>query len=432
MRYGASFLLCVSLSLAAGSAFSADRRSEYLESEAARDSVPVKMYARLAGVGLEEARLALAREELAAPQIAELRAEFSDRLAGLFWARLPTQHIVVRLTGDSYVPSREIRTDAGVVKVSFVTGAAATIDKLISSLQAAMPKLQKAMPELSGAWVDETTGTVVLTIDAPQTSKRVYDAERGAIEKETGFPVEFRFSPRPSDLISPPTNATPALPTEKAKQALPNVGGGRQLSSGAGQFCTTGFAVKHSVSGALGVLTAGHCFNDATYTNYPVPPAILPTVIVPTELVMEAWGGATDFQWHTFPPGKPVTSAYCTSFNSCSNVVIYSGSPSVGALACHMGRTTGRSCGTVTSVTYVFPGACPNADQATFPSGTWVSIEGSELACAGGDSGGPVFNGYTAYGLAKAALSSGPLAGSCGLLVVMPIGRIAPYGLRLL
>lgn len=432
MRFGSCLLLCVSLSLATAAASSQERRSEYLESENAIDSAPVKTYAREAGIGLEEARLALAREELAASRISELRTEFADRLAGLFWARSPTQRIVVRLTGNRQVADRNIQTDAGVVPVTFVTGAAFTAAALEASLQAAGPKLRKAIPELSGAWVDETTGTIVLDVAAPEASTRSFDAERGAIEKAMGFPVEFRFSPRPTDLGTPPANARPALPAEQAKQALPNVGGGRQLSGGAGQFCTAGFAVKDGISGVKGVLTAGHCFNDATYTNYPVPPAILPTVILPTTMVMEAWGGTVDFQWHSFPPGQPVTSAYCTSFNSCSNVVIYGGTPSVGGTVCHMGRTTGRSCGKVTTLSYVFQGPCSNSDQATCPSGTWIRIEGPDLACDYGDSGGPVFNGYNAYGLAKAALSDGPLAGSCAMMVVMPIGRIAPYGLRLL
>lgn len=432
MRHGALLLLCVSLLLAADVAAESSRRSAYLESEKSLTSVEVKTYAQETGLSVEESRLALAREELAAPEISALRAEFADRIAGLFWVRLPAQHIVVRLTGSGYVPRRKIQTEAGIVPVEFVTGAAATAEQLGAVLSAAGPDLRNTIPELTGAWVDEKTGKIVLDVASPAVSKRAYDTERAAIEKLMGFPVEFRFLPAPQDLNTPPNTAKPASQPATSTRALPNVGGGRQLSGGAGQFCTTGFAVKHAITGVKGVLTAGHCFNDATYTNYPIPPEILPTVIVPTDMVMEAWGGIVDFQWHSFPPGQPVTSAYCVSFTDCSNVVIYGSAPSVGATVCHMGRTTGRSCGTVSTVGYEYTGTCTNADPSTCPSGKWIRVEGPNLACAGGDSGGPVFNGYSGYGLAKAASGTGPLPGACNFLIVMPIGRIAPYSLLLL
>lgn len=210
MRHVACLLLCVSLLLAAGTDASPARRSAYLESSDSLSTAPVTTYAREAGIGLGEARLALAREELAVPHISALRVEFADRLAGLFWARSPAQHIVVRLTGDGYVANREIKTEAGAVPVRFVTGVAATTVQLTARLQAAVPVLQKLIPEISGAWVDETTGRIVLAVAAPQTSKHVYDTERATIEAVVGFPVEFTFSPRPSDLIGPPVSARPA------------------------------------------------------------------------------------------------------------------------------------------------------------------------------------------------------------------------------
>jgi hypothetical protein len=166
-----------------------------LESEKSLTSVEVKTYAQETGLDVEESRLALAREELAAPQISALRAEFADRIAGLFWVRLPAHHIVVRLTGSGHVPRRSIQTEAGNVPVEFVTGAAATAEQLSAALSAAGPDLRKMLPELTGAWVDERTGKVVLDVASPAVSKRAYDAERAAIEKLVGFPVEFRSSP---------------------------------------------------------------------------------------------------------------------------------------------------------------------------------------------------------------------------------------------
>jgi hypothetical protein len=164
MRNGAFLLLCVSFLLASNVAAEPGRRSAYLESEKSLTSVEVKTYAQETGLDVEESRLALAREELAAPQISALRAEFADRIAGLFWVRLPAHHIVVRLTGSGHVPRRSIQTEAGTVPVEFVTGAAATAEELSAALGAAGPELRKMLPELTGAWVDERTGKVVLDV----------------------------------------------------------------------------------------------------------------------------------------------------------------------------------------------------------------------------------------------------------------------------
>jgi hypothetical protein len=195
MRNGAFLLLCVSLLMASNVTAEPGRRSAYLESERSLTSVEVKTYAQETGLDVEESRLALAREELAAPQISALRAEFVDRIAGLFWVRLPAQHIVVRLTGSGHVPRRNIQTEAGAVPVEFVTGAAATAERLDAALSAAGPYLRKLIPEVTGAWVDETTGKIVLDVASPAASERTYDAERATIEKLMGFPVEFRSSP---------------------------------------------------------------------------------------------------------------------------------------------------------------------------------------------------------------------------------------------
>lgn len=151
MRHGALLLLCVSLLLAADVAVGSSRWSAYLESEKSLTSVEAKTYAQETGLSVEESRLALAREELAAPQISALRTEFADRIAGLFWVRLPDQHIVVRLTGSGHVPRRKIQTGAGIVPVEFVTGAAATAEQLGAALRTAGPDLRSTIPELTGA-----------------------------------------------------------------------------------------------------------------------------------------------------------------------------------------------------------------------------------------------------------------------------------------
>ncbi|WP_282295171.1 hypothetical protein [Stenotrophomonas sp. PS02289] len=183
------------------SAADSKRRSYYFESRESVASVEVGMYAQESGLSCEEARLALARQELAIPHIGALRTEFRDRLAGLFWVRRPSQHIVVRLTGNDIEMAREIKTEAGVVPVKFETGAAATVAQLADKLNTAGPALRRAVPGLSGTWVDETNGRIVLDVAAPAAAEDSYEKERRVIENLIGSPVEFRFMPAPRDLM---------------------------------------------------------------------------------------------------------------------------------------------------------------------------------------------------------------------------------------
>lgn len=205
MRLLSILMFSTGAALATGAAAAeSTRRSHHLESETGPPSTCVRTYAQETGVSLEDARLALAREELAVPKIDALRAAYADRLAGLFWVRVPTQHIVVRLTGNQQVQRSSIQTDAGVVPVIFVTGAAATTEELSARLRAAGPELRNAIADLSGSWVDETAGRIVLDVAAPAASSSAYDAERVIVEKVIGFPVEFRFVSRPQDLNAAP------------------------------------------------------------------------------------------------------------------------------------------------------------------------------------------------------------------------------------
>src|SRR4029078_3188307 len=66
-----------------------------------------------------------------------------------------------------------------------------------------------------------------------------------------------------------------------------------------------------------------------------------------------------------------------------------------GDFVCHYGETTGTSCAEVELTDYAPPGALCGG-----PCGpSWVTVRGP--GCAPGDSGGPVFSGTVAFGIAK-------------------------------
>ncbi|WP_155760471.1 S1 family peptidase [Stenotrophomonas maltophilia] len=393
-------------------------------------------YSRTTGAPADVAAIEMSRQILAQEGIDDLREEFKGRLAALYWEDYPNQAIHVRLTGAAAVAPRKIQTSAGPVPVVFELGAVMTLDEQNKKLRASWPSLKKMLPGLIGAGVNERFGYVAIDIRSESGDARPYADEKASVERLLGMPVKFTFVPEE------PRPAPPAVLRSGAKSSvgpaavIPGVlPGGWMLNAGS-QYCTGGFTVRDPVSGKRGVLTAGHCPNSAVYMNYAVPPNPLPTVALPTTMEAEHWGGTTDFQWHSFAEGVTVNDVYCTSFTSCGGVIILKVSaPSIGTRMCHMGATTGASCGTLTMNNFIYNDVahpCENQDPLTCPTGTWLRVEGSSLACAGGDSGGPVYANSVAYGLAKAAISTGTAPGQCPALIVMPINRVADKGLILL
>ena len=72
--------------------------------------------------------------------------------------------------------------------------------------------------------------------------------------------------------------------------------------------------------------------------------------------------------------------------------------------ACHTGKNTGTTCGTVTDISYrpVHSDACKygsSAGRTISCSSVFVRVEGPSLYSCKGDSGGPWFNQGTAYGI---------------------------------
>jgi hypothetical protein len=139
--------------------------------------------------------------------------------------------------------------------------------------------------------------------------------------------------------------------------------------------CTTGFTVRNS-AGTRGVSTAGHCGNSQSLSGYSLT------------FRGEAYSGSYDIQWHnasghTFPNTITVGSGTRSITGTRSRT-----SQTVGSQVCKQGKTTGYTCGTISTISYCASGAC-----------TWVRVAGNGTNLSeGGDSGGPWFSGNTAYG----------------------------------
>ena len=95
--------------------------------------------------------------------------------------------------------------------------------------------------------------------------------------------------------------------------------------------------------------------------------------------------------------------------------------------ACHRGKTTGYSCGSIETKTDQPSGAgCPISPTAC--AATWIIVEGDNLACSGGDSGGPWFFGSTAYGFMWAGSWTGPDPGDCSYALWWSVAFVDEIG----
>ena len=146
--------------------------------------------------------------------------------------------------------------------------------------------------------------------------------------------------------------------------------GGEALST-----CTSGFGTKDS-SGVRGISTAGHCSDSQADDGESL------------SFEEEHQGTHGDFQWHT--GGQSHDNAFYSGDEHSSEVgsrnATAIGAPTVGMTLCRNGKISNRDCQEVRKLD-----VC-NGDRCSL-------VQMGERQAAGGDSGGPVYFIFTAYGL---------------------------------
>jgi hypothetical protein len=156
-----------------------------------------------------------------------------------------------------------------------------------------------------------------------------------------------------------------------------------------GGRCTSGFVVTNGETSAI--TTAAHCPDQLTYIDLDGSSSpILPLI--------GSWGlGYRDVQVNgSANSSEPLfyanrAAGALRELSTWRSVA----STRAGDFVCHYGESSGYSCATVELTDYAPPG-----DLCGGPcSPTWVTVRGP--SCIPGDSGGPVFSGDVAFGLAK-------------------------------
>ena len=360
-------------------------RAEALADDAAQ-------YAAQYRVTLVEAVRRLRAQQETVVATNALATEFASRLAGISIEHWPDYRIVVLLTANDAVAARS----AAGVPVMFRTGAKATRAQAILAMRRHLIDLRTELPGARGAGYDQRTGDVVLLVPAADAQRFGADAIHARAEQISGVPVRIVIN----DLI---------------EQNMGVDGGGRVegVSSVTGRrnVCTTGFVVNDGTQ--TGIAIAAHCPDELTYYDIDGTTAELAFV--------GQWGlGYQDVQINLAPEASGALFYADRGADSLRRATTWRNRDSTraGDFVCHFGQSSGYSCAEVELTDYAPPGTlCGGPCEPT-----WVTVRGPN--CIPGDSGGPVFSGGVAFGIAK-GINRTP-AGQCRFYYYMSTDYLPP------
>ncbi|MCD2324791.1 S1 family peptidase [Sphingomonas sp. IC-56] len=359
-------------------------------------------YARLYGVPQDEALRRLHAQADSIPVTDAIANQYRDRLAGISIQHRPDYRINVYLAGSEPVAERRIRAGGMSVPITFRTGAKASRERVVWAITYHQGAIRAALPSPPSMGLDPRTGELVViaggAVTARQGGAAALDAKLSAL---AGVPVQVRVMDR--------VDVNLGLHGGSRVDGIDPANGKRYR-------CTTGFAVTDG--SRTGITTAAHCLDDMTY--YAPDRSTMPLSFV------GQWGwGYHDVQIFAGPaPERPlIYSDTARKVERPVEAQVTRPSTRAGDFVCHRGESSGYSCAEVELLDFAPAGDL--CGGACLP--TWVAVKGP--TCKGGDSGGPVFSGTSAYGVVKGA--SYQTDGSCAFYFYMSLDYL-PAGWKLL
>lgn len=363
---------------------------ETREQALAEDSI---QYAAQFRVTPKEALRRLKAQEESVAATDAITREFNDRLAGISIEHSPDYRIVVLLTGSDPVADR----NAGGIPIVFRTAAKATHAEAVAAMRRHLIDFRRELPGALGAGYDQRTGEVVLLITPADAVRFGIDAIRSRAEQVGGVPVRVIINPLHETNVS-------------------IVGGGRveglNVLTNRRNRCTSGFVVTNGEVHAI--TTAAHCPDQLTYIDRDGNSS-------PTLPMIGSWGLAYRDVQINGSADSPEPLFYANrGAGSLRDVETWRSlaSTRAGDFVCHYGESSGYSCATVELTDYAPPGELCGGPC----SPTWVTVNGP--SCVPGDSGGPVFSGDVAFGIAKGINRDD--AGRCEFYYYMSIDYLPP------
>ncbi|MEV0621908.1 S1 family peptidase [Nonomuraea sp. NPDC050404] len=366
-------------------------------------ALDAESYAKDFGVTAEEARTRLTAQSEYGRLVEEIEAAHPDIFAGSTVDHGGDFGLRVRFTGDQ-VPEKAAELVKGAPAVTLEAGARYSLieaEKIIDSTGTNLD----THGAVEGVFYDSTNEKFVLDMVGAATGDRSAEAVTASLRAT--LPASL-----PAEIRSAEIRLTPQSAADGQRGGLP-------MTS-----CTSGFSVRNA-SGVKGILTAGHCGNSQSYHYFGS------STWLATTFRSQARNATSDVQWHTRPSNLSYPRFHASSTSATRTLtgrVVRSGQN--GDYVCHRGKTTGYSCGTVSTISY--RPTWSNACNGVTCSATWIRVSGSGLKCYPGDSGGPWFNAYKAYGIYKGQSSTGTGTAGCNWAVYMAINYISNINVSLL
>lgn len=314
-------------------------------------------------------------------------------------------------------------------------------------------RLQRTLgASTSGAHLDERTGDLVVTVtDAAAettvraggaTPKRV--ARSGATLRRIKADLDRRGRGSGTAWgVHPPSNTVTVLAPTRGRTArtatflaharshgaavrivatrnriVPTVlTGGEAILVGTGR-CSAGFLARNPVTGAIFVLTAGHCTALGGVWTEGDGLRIGPVAAI--NYPDNDFGAVYVESPASDPQGvvqvQPPTGSFIED-------ITVSGDAVVGQVICKSGSTTGTTCGPVQQLDFSYDGG----------AGVIAGLTLTGMCTRPGDSGGAVHWGGVAYGLVSGANNGGLPCTAGDVMAYQPINEVlAAYGLALM
>jgi hypothetical protein len=335
-------------------------------------------YAKDFGVSQEEALRRLRLQEDIGNLTTILSEEESDTFAGLWIEHTPQYRVVARVTSPSAKEALLKRVRGTELESLIEVTSARFSQKELANAQNVLQRIAKQSAIPMESEINLQANRVRFLLLDPNLFENVRQRVKAGLDLTPELSKEAM-----DNLLN---EGIEVIQVDRLSTPEADIYGGLPLRT-----CTSSFPVLNS-SGTRGVTTAAHCNNSQSYLG--------------TNLQFQAEDqqGNQDFQWHT-TPGFTVTNQFNSGVGIRRVTATRSrANQSVGNYVCKNGKTTGYTCGNITTLNYA-PSYVTDA-QATFIR---VSSRDNVDLSQGGDSGGPWFNSGTAYGIHSGGIGNDSL-----------------------
>jgi hypothetical protein len=400
-------------------------------------------YAKIYGVGLEEAMRRILAMNDTTESVETLSSEFAGKTGGQYFTHGSDFGLKMRLTGpekranrrlsgsqtvkqqrqaarkaeklragdagkaarmaarrkaldilDSQVALAETVSDQPIeLTVQFLADAPADRDAVVQAVSAQMPEIQSRIPSVDAVAYDERRGSVVVSVVG--SSGSVVPAVQEAIAAMFPVPVAYQY-------------------VSKRLGVAAAAGGTPNYTLPGSPWCTNAF-VGYDSANKPGVFSASHCrWSGASSIGMNYKDTNGTTTQLGVDPNLSAWTTHGDMLFLTLGAGllpssqffadKGTAARTLTGRRTLSTTSVKSGT-TAGSMICFYGRTTGpvsgQSCGEVVAKGVVLS---LNASEPMMAAGSgtsyYVAVQGpsATMKCQGGDSGAPWFALSIAWG----------------------------------